>query len=75
MTDAEQIAAGLTAAQREAILHATDAMSSHGGWPFFIVKRTADYWPQGVCRFLSVTTDRLTPLGLAVRARLQETQQ
>ena len=65
-----RIVAGLTKAQREALLSATDAMSSHGGYPFFTVRHTGEPWPQGIAQFLTRSIDRLTPLGLAVRARL-----
>lgn len=75
MTEAEKIAAGLTKAQREAILSASDMMSNHGAYPFFTVNVTGEPWPQGVAQFLTLRSDRLTPLGLAVRAFLQATDQ
>ena len=68
----EQIVAGLTKAQREAVLDASDMMSSHGGYPFLTVRHTGEPWPQHVAQFLTLTTDRLTETGLAVRAYLME---
>ena len=68
----EQIAAGLTKAQRESILAAQDVMSIHAGYPFFTVKHTGDLWPFGVAEFLTLKTDRLTPLGLRLRAHLEK---
>ena len=65
-----RIAKGLTKAQREAIVGATDLMSSHGGYPFFAAKVTQVPWPEGVATFLTLSADRLTRLGLAVRAHL-----
>ena len=71
--DVEAIAKGLTKAQREAILGAQDLMYSHDGYPFFKVQFTPhEPWPQGVAQFLTLTSDRLTPLGLAVRTYLEE---
>ena len=69
-SDVEAVANSLSKAQREAVLGATDMMSSHGGYPFFVVEHTGEPWPAGVAQFLSVWKDRLTPLGLAVRAHL-----
>lgn len=66
-----RIAKGLTEAQRTAILSAVDLMSNHGGYPFFRVRFT-DHWTAPVAQFLTLTTDRLTPLGLAVRDYLKE---
>jgi hypothetical protein len=66
----EEIAAGLSEAQRAAILDAEDRLSNHGGYPFFTVRLTHDPWPQGIAQFLTLKTDRLTPLGLEVRAAL-----
>lgn len=67
----EQIAQRLTKAQREAVLSATDVMSNHGGYPFLTVRHTGEPWPMGMAEFLTLKTDRLTPLGLAVRAELE----
>ncbi len=71
-TDIAQIAAGLTDAQRRAILSAKDLMFSHDGYPFFSVKHTGEPWPEGVAQFLTISTDRLAPLGLAVREHLEK---
>lgn len=69
--DAREVAAKLTPDQRKAIVEATDVMSSHGGYPFLTVRFT-DPWPAPVAQFLTLRKDRLTPLGLAVRAHLLE---
>ena len=74
MSEAERIAKGLTKTQREAIKYARDMNSNHGGYPFFTVHHTGEPWPQGIAEFQSIWRDRLTPLGLAVRAHLKETQ-
>lgn len=71
-TAPEQIAGQLTEAQREAIVNAADKMSSHGGYPYFTVRHTGEPWPVGIAEFLTLKTDRLTPLGLSVRAILKE---
>ncbi len=65
-SEAERIAAGLPDDQRRAIIGATDLMSSHGGFPFFVVDFTQP-WNAPVAQFLTLKSDRLTPLGLAVR--------
>jgi hypothetical protein len=72
MTDEQvaRLAAGLTKAQLEAIVDATDMMSNHGGYPFVTVEHTGEPWPQGVAQFQSIWRDRLTETGLAVRAHL-----
>lgn len=67
-----EIAAKLTKAQRESILGAQDMMNSHGGYPYFTVRHTGKPWPMGIAQFLTLKTDRLSPLGLAVRAELQK---
>lgn len=72
LVEAERIAGELTKAQREAISGAKDIMSNHGGYPFFAANVTPDPWPEGVATFLTLRTDRLTPLGLAVRTILQQ---
>ena len=66
-----EVAAKLTKAQRAAIIGARDLMSSHGGYAFLSVEtQPGQTWPQGVAQFLTLTSDRLTPLGLAVRQHL-----
>jgi hypothetical protein len=65
------VAASLSKAQREAILSAQDIMSNHGGYPFLAATVTSDPWPAGIAEFLTLKSDRLTPLGLQVRAYLQ----
>ena len=72
MTDAHAIASKLTKAQREEVIAAKDLMSNHGGYPYFTVRHTGEPWPMGVASFLTLKTDRLTPLGLAVRNHLME---
>jgi hypothetical protein len=53
-------------------MEAEDMMSNHGGYPFFTAQVTSDPWPEGVAQFLTLHRDRLTRLGLAVRAHLLE---
>ena len=72
MTDPHIAAAGLTKAQKRALLDAEDMTSNHGGYPFLTVRLTSEPWPMGLAEFLTLKTDRLTSLGLAVRAILQE---
>ena len=69
--DPREIAKGLSPAMRESILNATDLMSNHGGYPYFTVRHTGEPWPMGIATFLTLKTDRLSPLGLAVRAILE----
>lgn len=70
MTDIAAIAKGLTKAQREALAGAT-WIHPGGMDPICLVKFT-DAWPQGLAQFVTMRTDRLTPLGLSVRAYLME---
>jgi hypothetical protein len=72
--DPRGIAKGLTKAQRDSILSATDLMSNHGGYPYLTVRHTGEPWPMGIATFLTLKTDRLSPLGLAVRAILENEQ-
>ena len=72
MTSAEEIARGLTKAQRCSIMEAVDLRSNYGGYPFLAASVTADPWPQGVAEFLTLHRDRLTPLGLEVRKLLEK---
>ena len=71
-SDIAKIAAGLTKAQREAILNAEEM----GWWPDNILVRTdvpTNTWRKLVDHWLidpSEHSRRLTPLGLAVRAHL-----
>ncbi|WP_303758326.1 hypothetical protein [Sphingobium yanoikuyae] len=67
---AHQIAEKLTRAQRRSIMEAEDMMSNHFGYPFFTARITCNPWPEGVAQFLTLNRDRLTPLGLEVRAIL-----
>lgn len=73
-SDAQRIAEGLSEAQRRAILDAQDMHSNHGGYPFFTVE-FAEPWTAPVAQFLTLRTDRLTPLGLQVRQILQQKEQ
>jgi|GEM_PF-2208443 len=68
-----EIARGLTKAQRAALVSACTTHSDVGGEPFVTVDFT-DPWPAPIAQFVTVRTDRLTPLGLAVRAYLQSEQ-
>ncbi len=65
-----EIAAGLTKAQRRSIASANMTHPNIGGEPFVTVDITCQPWPQGVATFLTLNTDRLTPLGLRVRQHL-----
>ena len=66
-----EIAGKLTEAQREAISNARDMLSGHGGYPFLTVDVVqGQSWPEGVCQFLTLKSDRLTETGLAVRKYL-----
>lgn len=69
-TDVAVVAGKLSPRQREAIKDAADMMSSHKGYPFLTVAHTGEPWPEGVAQFLTLRSDRLTRLGLAVRAHL-----
>lgn len=68
--DVASIAAGLSEAQRRAILDASEMMSNHGGYPFFTVEFT-EPWTAPVAQFLTLRSDRLTPLGIRVRQFLE----
>lgn len=68
----EQIAAGLTKAQREALLNGQWVTPLIGREPFYVVHFTGDPWPQGVANYLSTHADSLTPLGQQVRAILEK---
>lgn len=73
MTDIAKIADGLSEAQREALVGACMTHPNVGGEPFVTVKFT-DPWPEGVAQFLTITTDKLTKTGLAVRQHIIERQ-
>lgn len=73
--DVEAIAKGLSKAQRKAIVGASDMMSNHAGYPFLTVEFTGEPWPEGVAQFLTIKSDRLTPLGLVVRKYLKDQPQ
>lgn len=68
-SEAERIAAGLTDRQKEAIIGACTTHSDVGGEPFVTVDYT-DPWTAPIAQFLSLRTDRLNKLGLAVRSIL-----
>jgi hypothetical protein len=70
MTEAERIAAGLSDAHKDALL---DVRWLHPGGhdPIALVDFNGMPWPQGICEFFAFRQDRLTPLGLAVRAILK----
>ena len=63
------IAGSLSEAQRKALL---SAWWIHPGGmdPIALVDFT-DAWPEGLAQFCTMCTDRLTPLGLAVKAYLE----
>lgn len=67
MDDAEKIAAGLTEAQRRAVLKARDELSDGTFW--FAMGSARGIPPELKAR--SVCGHHLTPLGLAVRAILE----
>ena len=71
MTDLDKLAKSLTMAQREAVVSAKDMVSNHEGYPYFTVRHTGELWPCGIAEFLTLKTDRLTPLGLALRNHLK----
>jgi hypothetical protein len=72
MAEVEELARKLTKAQREAILGACTTHPSIGGQPFVTVHFAGEPWPEGIAQFVSLRTDRLTSLGLQVRAHLQQ---
>ena len=74
MSDVQMRIDLLTDAQRQSIIAASDMMSNHGGYPFMTVAITGDPWPEGVAEFLTLKTDRLTPLGLKVRDALTNSE-
>jgi len=71
MSEIETLVKGLTEAQRASIVNAVDLMSNYGGYPFMTVSVTNDPWPAGIAQFLTLNSDRLTPLGLQVRDYLE----
>lgn len=71
MSEIERVAKGLTEAQRASIVNAVDLMSNYGGYPFMTVSVTNDPWPAGIAQFLTLNSDRPTPLGLQVRDYLK----
>lgn len=67
---AEEIAAGLTEAQKRVISFATRTEDNR----WLVASATASGagpWPQGVTQYYSQSCDRLTPLGMQVRAILE----
>lgn len=70
MDHIDQIVAKLTKAQRRSIAAAKPY--SNGERVGFRVEFAGDPWPEGVARFGSLVADFLTPLGLSVKARLEE---
>ena len=70
MTDLAKLAEGLTEAQRRALLDA--AWLHPGGQPPIAIVNFTNPWPEGVAQFFTLKRDRLTPLGLALRAHLQK---
>ena len=72
MTDLAKLAASLSKAQREAVLTGQLVVPDIGKDPFYVVRFTGDAWPQGVAQYLSTKTDALTPLGLQLRAYLEQ---
>ena len=69
--EADAIIARMTQAQRDDVLNAQDARFNRHDHPVFTVKFSG-VWPAPIAEFLSFRVDTLTPLGLRVRARLQE---
>jgi hypothetical protein len=72
MTDrtAREIAEGLSEAQRQAMLSAR-WIHPGGQDPICLVDFTGP-WTAPVAQFFTVTTDRLTPLGLSARQILEQ---
>ncbi len=58
----------LSEQQKQAIINAR-WIHSGGQDPIAIVDLVAP-WPEGIAQFFTLTQDRLTPLGVAVRAQL-----
>jgi hypothetical protein len=69
-----RLARGLTTKQWNSIVNAKDMMSNHGGYAFLTVHHTGELWPMGIAEFLTLKTDRLTPLGLALRDWIKENE-
>ncbi len=67
----DAIIARMSEAQKDAVVNAEDMHSSHGGYAFMAVK-FCGRWNDPIAEFLTLRMDRLSPLGLAVRARLKE---
>lgn len=68
----DQIAAALSEAQRRAVIDGRWLGS--GVTQMFVVDFT-EPWPAPIAQFLTLGTDRLNDLGLAVRAILERTNQ
>lgn len=71
MADPAIIATMLTQAQRDAVV---DGRWIHPGGmdPIYLVDFNGEPWPQGVAEFFAFRTDRLTNLGMEVRAYLEQ---
>lgn len=70
--DLKAIADQLTDSQKATIVFAHDMMRSHQGYPLFTIPfQGGKPWPE-VAEFLTLKTDRLTPLGLALREYLRD---
>ena len=73
MGSVSEIAAGLTKAQREALVAARETVDGRvlvDAGP--VLAGAHSTWPQGVCRYYSARRDVLTKTGLAVRQHLLE---
>lgn len=65
-----EIAESLSEAQRDAIINA-HWLHPGGQDPIAVVKPVPP-WPEGIAQFFTISSDRLTPLGLAVRDHLKD---
>lgn len=75
MSDPERVKAiadELSKAQRRSIMRAYQTRKPAGGQQFWTVDITCQPWPKGITQYRSQNTDTLTPLGLSVRAYLQD---
>lgn len=69
MTDLAKLAAGLTEAQRRAMM-SLRWINPGGHSPIALVDFTSPWMVEGVAQFFTMTTDRLTPLGLELARHL-----
>jgi len=70
MTDVAEIASGLTKAQREALIEPAQWLHPGGQDPIALVDCIEAKLTGPLAHMFTLRWDRLTPLGLAVRAHL-----